>query len=79
MNLHANAALSLKGRRELCLAVVEREPAEPAAAGRVVAQHPAVERARELAAELPAASAPAGYSDQRAVWHRVAQASHRVE
>ena len=25
MNLHANAALSLKGRRELCLAVVERE------------------------------------------------------
>jgi hypothetical protein len=27
MNLHANAALSLKGRRELCRAVVEREPA----------------------------------------------------
>ena len=25
MNLHANAALSLKGRRQLCLAVVERE------------------------------------------------------
>src|ERR1700729_3418380 len=25
MNLHANAALGLKGRRELCLAVVERE------------------------------------------------------
>jgi hypothetical protein len=25
MNLHANAALSLKGRRELCLAVVDRE------------------------------------------------------
>ncbi len=25
MNLHANAALSLKGRRELCRAVVERE------------------------------------------------------
>ena len=25
MNLHANAALSLKGRRGLCLAVVERE------------------------------------------------------
>ena len=25
MNLHANAALSLKGRQELCLAVVERE------------------------------------------------------
>src|SRR5437764_4315764 len=25
MNLHANAALSLKGRRELCLAVVERK------------------------------------------------------
>ena len=25
MNLHANAALSLKGRRELCLAVVEQE------------------------------------------------------
>ena len=25
MNLHANAALSLKGRRELCLGVVERE------------------------------------------------------
>ena len=25
MNLHTNAALSLKGRRELCLAVVERE------------------------------------------------------
>ena len=24
MNLHANAALSLKGRRELCRAVVER-------------------------------------------------------
>src|ERR1035441_1631656 len=35
MNLHANAALSLKGRRELCRAVVERErtvtqPAEAA-------------------------------------------------
>ena len=25
MNLHANAALSLKGRRELCRAVIERE------------------------------------------------------
>jgi hypothetical protein len=25
MNLHANAALSLKGRRELCRVVVERE------------------------------------------------------
>ncbi|MGO9898137.1 MAG: leucine zipper domain-containing protein [Solirubrobacteraceae bacterium] len=25
MNLHANAALSLKGRRELCRAVVDRE------------------------------------------------------
>ena len=25
MNLHANAALSLKGRRELCLAVVDGE------------------------------------------------------
>ena len=25
MNLHANAALSLKGRRQLCLAVVGRE------------------------------------------------------
>jgi hypothetical protein len=25
MNLHANAALSLKGRRQLCLAVVQRE------------------------------------------------------
>ena len=38
MNLHANAALSLKGRRELCLAVVERErtlaAAQPGCAGR---------------------------------------------
>ena len=25
MNLHANAALSLKGRRELCRAVVDRD------------------------------------------------------
>ena len=32
MNLHANAALSLKGRRELCLAVVERERTVAAAA-----------------------------------------------
>jgi transposase InsO family protein len=32
MNLHANAALSLKGRRELCLAVVERERTLTAAA-----------------------------------------------
>src|ERR1035438_7205186 len=32
MNLHANAALSLKGRRELCLAVVERERVEAIAA-----------------------------------------------
>ena len=32
MNLHANAALSLKGRRELCLAVVERERTLAAAA-----------------------------------------------
>ena len=32
MNLHANAALSLKGRRELCLAVVEQERTLAAAA-----------------------------------------------
>src|ERR1035441_6670564 len=32
MNLHANAALSLKGRRELCLAVVERQRTLAAAA-----------------------------------------------
>ena len=29
MNLHANAALSLKGRRELCLAVVEQNALTP--------------------------------------------------
>lgn len=32
MHLHANAALSLKGRRDLCLAVVERERTVAAAA-----------------------------------------------
>jgi hypothetical protein len=32
MNLDANAALSLKGRRELCRAVVERERTVTAAA-----------------------------------------------
>lgn len=32
MHLHANAALSLKGRRELCLAVVDRERTVTAAA-----------------------------------------------
>ena len=32
MNLHANAALSLKGRRELCLSVVDRERAVTQAA-----------------------------------------------
>jgi hypothetical protein len=40
MNLHANAALSLKGRRELCRAVVdgERAPTQAAEAGRLASR-----------------------------------------
>jgi hypothetical protein len=51
MNLHANAALSLKGRRELCRGVVERERTLAQAAGFFT---PAAGRGRLAAIMRPA-------------------------
>jgi leucine-zipper of insertion element IS481 len=63
MNLHANAALSLKGRRELCLAVVLRAQAAEAAGV-------SVRCARKWVGRYLAAG-PAGLHDRSAAPHRV--------
>jgi leucine-zipper of insertion element IS481 len=67
MNLHANAALSLKGRRELCLAVVERERtlAQAAEAAGV-----SVRCARKWVGRYRA-EGPAGLRDRCSAPHRI--------
>ena len=59
MNLHANAALSLKGRRELCRAVVERQ--RPEMGGSL----PDRGRARAARPLLGTAPDPASHQPQR--------------
>src|SRR5947209_1655753 len=72
MKLHANAALSLKGRRELCRRVIERERtvSEAAAAAEV-----SVRCARKWVARYRAAG-EAGLLDHSSAPHRI---PHRTE